>query len=184
MESTPAGPRETVLETARRIQNARTSEVAPYVEIYPLLLAEVGEIMAEWDRNTHDLPWSSLEAGDRQNNLASVITRVIDCAMSDASRDLRVDAMIDAACGHGESRRKQGFDVSMLFREYDLLRAATWRELSALSASPTSYNAIFVIDGLLSVATRATVLGYHRAEMEANNLWEHQRAELGLTVRS
>lgn len=175
---------ETVVETARRIHAARAAEVAPYAALYPLLLGQVGEIMADWDLSTQELPWVAIEKAERQNNLASVITRVIDCAMSDATRDVRVDALIASACSHGESRRAQGLDVPTLFREYDLLRSATWGQLSMMVGSPTSYSAIFVIDGLLSIATRATVLGYHRAEMEANGLWSTHLEELRKTVRS
>jgi hypothetical protein len=175
---------EPVVAVAKRILSARAAEVAPYARLYPLLLADMGEIMAEWDRKTDELPWSELEHADRQNNLAGVITRVIDCAMSDASRDVRVNALIEAACAHGESRRKQGVDVPSLFTEYDVARTATWRQLKTLTAPPTSYSIIFVIDGLLSVASRGTVLGYHRKEMEANGLWASQREELRKTVRS
>jgi len=173
-----------VVAVARRIISARDEEVAPYAALYPLLLAETGEIMAEWDRSTDELPWSSLEESDRQNNLISVITRVIDCAMSSASRDQRVSALIDAACSHGDSRRQQRVDVQSLFVEYDKLRAATWRHIQALAKAPTTFDAIFVIDGLLSIATRGTVLGYHRAEMQANGLWLKHRTELEESVRS
>ncbi len=175
---------EPVVKIARRILSARAAEVAPYARLYPLLLADMGEIMAEWDRKTDELPWSKLEEDERQNNLSAVITRVIDCAMSDASRDVRVNALIEAACAHGESRRKQGVDVPSLFTEYDVVRTATWRQLKTLVGPPTSHNAIFVIDGLLSVASRGTVLGYHREEMEASGLWSNQREELRNTVRS
>jgi hypothetical protein len=184
MKSTSPPPSEPVVSVARRILSTRTSEVAPYAQLYPLLLAEMDEIMAEWNRNTDELPWSALEVADRQNNLAGVITRVIDCAMSDAPRSQRVNALIDAACGHGESRRKQGVDVQSLFTEYFVVRTATWRQLKILTRPPTSYNAIFVIDGLLSIASRGTVLGYHRKEMEANGLWKAHRAELEKSVRS
>jgi|GEM_PF-1072628 hypothetical protein len=179
----PAVP-ETVIETARRIHAARTAEVAPYALLYPLLLGQVDGIMADWDLGTQELPWSAIAEAERQNNLASVITRVIDCAMSDAARDVRVDALIASACSHGESRRAQGLDVPTLFREYDLLRSVTWAHLSIMVGSPTSFSAIFVIDGLLSIATRATVLGYHRSEMEANGLWATHLEELRKTVRS
>ena len=175
---------EPVVVVAKRILSARATEIEPYALLYPLLLADIGEIMAEWDRKTDELPWSELEQADRQNNLVGVITRVIDCAMSDASRDARVNALIEAACAHGESRRTQGVDVPSLFREYDVVRTATWRQLKTLAAPPTSYGAIFVIDGLLSVASRGTVLGYHRKEMEALGLWASQREELRKTVRS
>jgi hypothetical protein len=175
---------EPVVAVAKRILSARATEVAPYAILYPLLLADMGEIMAEWDRKTDDLPWSELEQADRQNNLAGVITRVIDCAMSDAPRDVRVDALIEAACAHGESRREQGVDVPSLFTEYDVIRTATWRQLQTLAGVSTAYNAIFVIDGLLSVASRGTVLGYHRKEMEANGLWSKHLEELRETVRS
>ena len=175
---------ETVLQAARRIHALRQTEVAPYADLYPLLLAAVPDIMVNWDRDTQELPWTAIEETERQNNLVSVITRVIDCALSDANRNFRVDAMIAAACAHGESRRSQGMPVATLFREYDLLRSATWGELSRIASSPVSYSAIFVIDGLLSVATRATVLGYHHTEMMANGLWAGHLEELKKTVRS
>lgn len=175
---------QSVVEVARRILSARAKEVAPYAQLYPLLLGEVDEIMADWDRSTQELPWSRLEEGDRQNNLASVITRVIDCAMGSESREDRVNALVAAACSHGEFRRKQDFDVPVLFSEYDKVRTATWRQLKTLVGAPTSYDAIFVIDGLLSIATRGTVLGFHRDEMERLGLWEKHMTELKKSVRS
>jgi hypothetical protein len=180
----PARKPEPVVDVAKRILAARATEVALYAQLYPLLLMEMDEIMAEWDRNTAELPWSALEEADRKTNLVGVITRVIDCAMSGAPRAERVRALVDAATRHGESRRKQGVDVSSIFREYFIVRTATWRQLKTLVAPPTSYDAIFVIDGLLSIASRGTVLGYHRKEMEANGLWEAHRAELEKSVRS
>src|SRR5687768_14614965 len=105
MPEKSANGAEPVVEVARRILAARAVEVEHYAKLYPLLLAEMGEIMADWDRQTDALPWSALE--ERQNDLAGVVTRVIDCAMSTASRDERVDAMIGAACRHGAYRRKQ-----------------------------------------------------------------------------
>jgi len=173
-----------VVTVARRIISTRDEEVAPYAKLYPLLLAEMDEIMADWDRSTDELPWSGLEESDRQNNLVSVITRIIDCAMSSASREERVTALIDAACAHGDTRRRQRVDVHSLFVEYDKLRAATWRQIKAVASAPTTYDAIFVIDGLISIATRGTVLGYHRAEMQANGLWLKHRTELQESVRS
>jgi hypothetical protein len=180
----PPNRPEPVVDVAKRILSARDTEIAPYAQLYPLLLGEMDEIMAEWDRNTDELPWSALEEADRQNNLAGVITRVIDCAMSDASREDRVSALVEAALGHGESRRRQGVDVQSMFTEYFVIRTATWRQLKSLVGPPVSYNAIFVIDGLLSIASRGTVLGYHKAEMQANGLWEAHRLELEKSVRS
>ncbi|HEX2693475.1 MAG TPA: hypothetical protein VHL12_05420 [Gemmatimonadaceae bacterium] len=184
MEPPERSTHEPVVAVARRIFSARDKEVAPYARLYPLLLAEMGAIMADWDRHTDELPWSDLEKTERQNNLAGVITRVIDCAMSGASREDRVNALIEAACVHGTFRRRQGVDVASLFLEYDKIRAATWRQVKQLAENPTSYDAIFVIDGLLSIATRGTILGYHRKEMEANGLWAKHMDELKASVRS
>ncbi len=180
----PPDAAEPVVSVARRIITARAEEVSHYAKLYPLLLGEITEIMEDWDRNTDELPWSGLEASSRQNNLVSVITRVIDCAMSSASREERVNALLQAAANHGASRRKQNMDVESLFTEYDRLRAATWRHLKDLVEGPTSYDAIFVIDGLISVASRATALGYHREEMQLTGLWGKQIEELKKTVRS
>lgn len=175
---------EPVVDVARRIHDARAVEVAHYAKLYPLLLAEIDEIMADWDRNTDALPWSALERGERQNDLSSVVTRVIDCAMSGAPREERVNALITAACRHGAYRRKQQVDVPSIFKEYDVVRAATWRQLKSLVDAPTSYDAIFVIDGLLSVASRGTILGFHKDEMQANGLFDKHMEELKKTVRS
>jgi hypothetical protein len=109
---------------------------------------------------------------------------VIDCAMSSGARSERVESLIDAACAHGEFRRNQGVAVESLFLDYDKIRAATWNQLKDLADAATSFAAIFVIDGLLSIATRGTILGYHRAEMEANGLWDKHRTELRDSVRS
>lgn len=180
----PKAP-EQVVDVARRIVSARADEVAHYAQIYPLLLGEIPDIMSAWDKSIDQLPWSDLEASSRQNNLVSVITRVIDCAMSSASREERVNALIQAAANHGASRREQGgIKVEDLFTEYDRLRGATWNQLKSITEDPTIYDAIFVIDGLLSIASRATALGFHRAEMQQKGLWTKQLDELKKTVRS
>ncbi|MDQ6718454.1 MAG: hypothetical protein M3Z17_08935 [Gemmatimonadota bacterium] len=184
MDSSSSEPGDSVVAAARRIIAAREAEVLHYAILYPLLLGEIPEIMSAWDRSTEELPWSGLEASSRQNNLVSVITRVIDCAMGSASRAERVNALIQAASNHGDSRRKQDVGMEVIFSEYDKLRAATWRKLRDLVEMPTSLDAIFVIDGLLSVASRATALGYHRAEMEESGLYDKQIEELKKTVRS
>jgi hypothetical protein len=184
VEQSPSQLAEPVVDVARRILAAREDEVRHYALLYPLLLGVIPEIMEEWDTSTEDLPWSGLEAGGRQNNLVSVITRIIDCAMSSASRKERVDALVQAAANHGASRRKQNVEVSTLFAEYDKLRTATWEQLKDLVDGPTSFDAIFVIDGLLSVASRATALGYHRDEMQTSGHFDKQIEELKRTVRS
>lgn len=184
MQESTSNNTEAVADVARRILAAREVEVAHYARLYPLLLAEMDEIMADWDRSTDELPWSALEGEGRQNDLAGVITRVIDCAMSPAPREERVDAMIEAACNHGKYRRRQQVEVHSIFTEYDVIRSATWRQLKTLVDAPTSYDAIFVIDGLLSVATRGTVLGYHQEELRENGLFDKHVAELKKTVRS
>lgn len=176
---------EPVVVVAKRIITARDEEVAHFALLYPLLLAEVEEILLGWNRSVDELPWTQLQKSERQNDLGSVITRVIDCAMSASGRDQRVTALVDAACNHGEARRKQGvLDVDSIFSEYDKLRACVWKSLKQLVSPPTSFDAIFVIDGLMSVATRGTVLGFHRQEMEANGVWEQYRADLRDSVRS
>ena len=141
--------------------------------------------MEDWDRSVDELPWSGLEASSRQNNLVSVVTRIVDCAMGSASRDERVNALVQAAANHGATRRKQGgVDVSALLAEYDKLRTAIWDQLKELVEPPTTFDAIFVIDGLLSIASRATALGFHREEMKAKGLYDKQIEELKRTVRS
>lgn len=169
MEGLSSQLAEPVLTVAQRILSTRDKEVAHYAKLYPLLLAQVDEIMADWEVSSDALPWSLLEAKVRQNNLAEVITRVIDCAMSSSSREVRVEGLLDAAAAHGDCRRGQGVDVESLFTEYDHIRTATWNTVKDLVDSPTSYDAIFVIDGLLSIASRGTVLGYHRRLQRRNN---------------
>ena len=175
---------EPAVSVAQRILSARDKEVAHYAKLYPLLLGAIDEIMVEWNQKAEELPWSVLKNSERQNDLAHVITRVIDCAMSSASREERVQDLIGAAIAHGEYRRSQELEFPSIFREYDKIRNVTWEHLKRLAEPPTCYDAIFVIDGLLSVASRGTMLGYHRKEMQEFGLWDSQRAELAETVRS
>jgi hypothetical protein len=169
---------ESTVQVAHRILTTREAEVAPYVHIYPRLLEKIPEIMEAWDRKTDQLPWSALEASERQNNLAAVVTRVIDCAMGSEERAVRVLRLVEAALGHGRSRRAQNVSVQSLFIDYDIVRIATWEELKQIGGGTAVFNAIFTIDGLLSVASRLTVLGYHEAELLASGLWDKQLATL------
>jgi hypothetical protein len=164
-----AAETETNLQIAHRI-----IEVTPYRDIYPRLLAKIPEIMEAWDLKTDQLPWSALEATERQNNLAAVVTRVVDCAMGSESRTIRVSKLVEAALGHGKARREQNVSVESLFIDYDIVRTATWEQLKLMGGEPVMYDAIFTIDGLLSVASRLTVLGYHKDEMVAGGRWNSQ----------
>jgi hypothetical protein len=104
--------------------------------------------------------------------------------MSSESKQVRVDALIKAACGHGESRRRQGVPLDTIFREYEMLREATWTQLKILAPGATGFDAIFVIDGLLTIASRGSMIGFHRKEMETNHRFDAQLDELKRAVPS
>ncbi|MGI9090558.1 MAG: hypothetical protein ACR2GG_05570 [Gemmatimonadaceae bacterium] len=120
-----------------------------------------GEILVEWERLCCEAPWDVLPENHRLDALPGVLAAAIEAASKD-----------------GQDRRAQGFELQVLFTELYFLREAIWRTLRKIADAPSAYEAVLPIDHALSVATRATVAGFHRQEFEEQGRWAEKVAAL------
>lgn len=76
-----------------------------------------------------------------------------------------------AAVEHGVTRRKDGYDEPLLIAEYHLLRRALWDYVRRNTRPGEALEVITRIDTAISLATMASIRGYHRPELEARGNW-------------
>jgi hypothetical protein len=131
------------------------------------------EVLAEWERLVREQPWYSLPPDRRIGNLQEVLIGLVEASLCEP-RDLAAQrAQIEAACTHGVERRTQGVPEHLIFTEYHLLRQAIWYYLVRRhGTSDRVTEAIMRIDSAMTLATNASLWGYHREEIEALGKWD------------
>lgn len=140
-------------------------------EVCDYLVANLGEIMVEWNALTVERPWHDLPDTHRLDSLPEVITGLVEvaiCAPEDRSLHLK---KVEAAADHGEQRCSQGFEQELVLTEYYLMREAIWRILKRDPSHVRRTEAILRIDSALNLATRASLAGYHRPAYERAGKW-------------
>lgn len=129
------------------------------------LIAEVGEqipdILSDWQTLTGTHPWLQLPERLDLDHLPELVHALIDtCIGRDGSPKRQV---VEAGLLHGRHRSKQQYPDHLLFREYHLLREAIWRGMHRRHPHVReTVSAISRIDAAITVATRASLQGYHR----------------------
>ncbi len=69
--------------------------------------------------------------------------------------------------------------MDLLYREYHLLRTFLWEWIRARwGAMGDAHEAILLLDAAITLATSASLRGYHRATLEARNRWPEALDEL------
>jgi hypothetical protein len=137
------------------------------------LNAHVPAILAEWQAVAREEPWLSLPEEHRFDSIPDLLRELLRaalCGREAAPRAYR--AMVESAVEHGRQRRGQGFAHDLILSEYYLLREAVRRHLARTRAGGRgAVGDLLRVDAAISVATHASVLGYHRAEIEALGRW-------------
>jgi hypothetical protein len=136
------------------------------------LKAHVAEIIAEWEHLVREQPWFMLPPDHRVNDLPHVVIGLVESALCSPTDERSHRQSVDAACRHGTSRRQQEVPEHLMFTEYHLLRQAIWHHLSRTFPPAETADAILRIDGAITLATNASMWGYHRPEIEAQGKWE------------
>ncbi|MDP9349533.1 MAG: hypothetical protein M3P24_10405 [Gemmatimonadota bacterium] len=133
----------------------------------------VSEVLVEWERLLRQQPWYSLPADHRINSLPDVIVGIVDASLCTPTEVESHRRKVQAAAEHGSHRRQQGIPESLILTEYHLLRQAIWRYLlTKYGSSDRMVDAIMRIDSAITLATNASMWGYHRPEIEALGKWE------------
>lgn len=154
-----------------------SSNDVDYSSLCDLLKTQTGEILEEWEKLCCAAPWDALPESHRLDALPGVLAAAIEAAAMDDARNCRT-AVVDAAIKHGQDRRAQGFELQVLFTEFYFLREAIWRTLRKIADAPSAYAVVLPIDHALTVATRATIAGFHRQEFEEQGRWAEKVAAL------
>ena len=142
-------------------------------EICEDIKSHVPEVVTEWEWRVREQPWYSLPAEHRIDNLPEVIARLVEASLCNPADEAAHRQEVRVAAEHGANRREQGIPEHMILIEYHLLRQALWHYiLRTFGGSDRTHTAIMRIDTAITLATNASMWGYHRAEIEALGKWE------------
>ena len=142
-------------------------------EICQDIKSHVSEVMVEWEQLVREQPWFSLPAEHRIDSLPDVIVGLVETSLCNPADEQSHRQKIEAAAEHGVHRREQGIPEHLILTEYHLLRQAIWHYiLRKFGSSDGATDAILRIDTAITLATNASMWGYHREEIEAMGKWE------------
>lgn len=131
------------------------------------------KVVQRWESLTADRPWSGLPRDWRIDHLPDVIEGLADTALQRPLAQSDVRERLKAIARHGEERRKQGLEEGHILREYHYLRVAISEYLQdRWGRQEEVIGALLRIDAAITLATGASLLGYHRTELDARDGWE------------
>ncbi|HEX6965912.1 MAG TPA: hypothetical protein VF166_08930 [Gemmatimonadaceae bacterium] len=128
--------------------------------------------MLEWDqlaRGNSEL--AKLPPDHRWDSLPETVTGLLNAALCKRPMSAAYRELVLAALQHGQDRRSAGISPDVVFREYGNLHDAIWHHLRNVLSTAHRLDAILKIDMAISLATRASLSGYHRAKLEETGSW-------------
>jgi hypothetical protein len=99
-----------------------------------------------------------------------LITGFVQASLSEPRSLERHRAKVFAAAEHGRQRRKAGFNDDVVFHEYYGIRNALWSIVKPRYSDERGAQAMLRMDTAISVALRASLVGFHEQDF-------HDRAE-------
>jgi hypothetical protein len=150
-----------------------------------VLKVSTAEVVRLWEEASVRQPWLLLPEHDRVDHLPEVLECVADAVLCEQPTREGLLALARAAAKHGHDRVRQGLPDILVLSEYHLLRDAIWAFFRRLAdqghtgdAAHTTVRPAMTAEGILrvdtalTVATRASLLGYHQEHLEAAGRWE------------
>ena len=132
--------------------------------------ALVPEVMGAWQALAAAEPWLSLPDEHRFDSLPDVVSHLLDAALCQPNDATAYRAKVEVAAKHGTDRRVRGFEQDLLFAEFHLLRGAIWDVVRRHYPAAVD-GALLRVDAAISAATRASLYGFHRAELQRAGQW-------------
>lgn len=150
-----------------------------HLELAHELESQLPEVMAEWTAFSAEEPWLALAPEDRLDTLPEAVGALARWALKAPESEAARRRALELAALHGRTRRRQGYEDVLLFREYHAMREALWRFLRRAAGDATAaIGAMLTLDRALTYVTRAALLGYHAEELEARGEWPDRLEEL------
>ena len=133
--------------------------------------AHLPEILDQWQSAAEREPWLPLPREDRLKDLEHVARGLVDVALGERPSAQERLEEVRCAARHGEHRLEVGLPDHTIFTEYRMLRQAFWNYVASNFPAATAQQASFRIDACTTVATLASLRGYHRADIEQRGQW-------------
>ena len=132
-------------------------------------------VIDRWEEMIGEEPWSHLERDERIDALPRVVIRLVEVTLKEPYDPAEYRTDVHAAAVHGEHRREQGVDEDLIYREYHYLRQAFWEYFEEVSGSRREMTeAIQRIDSAITLATMASLYGFHQQEMENEDAYRRK----------
>lgn len=141
------------------------------------LRGQVDEIaqdaIARWKEMVRLEPWAQLPEELDHDHLPDVITHLLEGCGSAAMDYDSLKRGVAAAAQHGEHRAEQGFDESLIFREYAVLRKVLNDWLARVEPDTGErVPALVRIDAGITLLSGASLRGLYRKTLEQSGEWE------------
>jgi hypothetical protein len=125
------------------------------------IIDSIDEIVGRWITLQIDEPWVRLPMRDLIDHLPAVITALVGASLSEPRNVDKHRTKVAAAAEHGRQRRRAGFDHEVIFQEYYGIRNALWAVVRPRYSEERGAEAMLRMDSAISIALRASLLGYH-----------------------
>jgi hypothetical protein len=146
-------------------------------QICDALKAGVPEILGRWKELLAELPWTSDLSDEGVDHLPEVVIGLVEASLCSPLDEDAHRQKVFAAARHGQDRRDQGWTERQLLQEYHILRQAIWWFLKA-TGNPRATEVIFRIDTASTLATMASLRGFHRDLLEEQQRWPEALEEI------
>lgn len=134
-----------------------------FPEITESITGNLAEVLEEWGAAKRVEPWVTIPEQPSLNNLPELVRYVAQVALVRPFNAEMRRNKVQAAASHGEHRRGEGWTEAQVFQEYTLLRRAIWQFIQRRHGpDDRSFQAIGQIDSALTLATVASLRGFHR----------------------
>jgi hypothetical protein len=127
--------------------------------------------VAEWRQLGAGPPWSRLGEEERMDFLPPLLEATLRGTICEPPDDrARADA-VRAAAIHGAERRRQAFTEEEVLQEHYLLRLALWSAVRNGDTFRLRARSLARADVLFSTLILATLRGFRREEIDADEAW-------------
>jgi len=151
------------------------SETLGFKEIAARIIENPALVIERWESMIGEEAWSHLERDERIDALPGVVIRLVEVSLKEPYDPAEYRTDVHAAAVHGEHRREQGVDEDLIYREYHYLRQAFWDFLGKVCGSRREMTeAIQRIDSSITLATMASLYGFHQQEMESEDAYRRK----------
>jgi hypothetical protein len=133
---------------------------------FDLLERNTDRVIEEWQGLLAREPWARLPKDRLVDHLPQILPRLFHHAAS-GSREIDQELQQVISRAHGYFRREDAIPLAAVAEEFDLLKRACWKVLTAGGLTePQVSSALGKLDILIDDATGYTLRGYYAPELD------------------